>query len=215
MLPPLSAPAPRFTDVSLDHWIYPQLTDLAARQLVAGFPDGSFRPAATMTRAELATQLVRVFDLVNHVPASQYPDVPPSHWAGDSISRALQMRFLTGFPDQTFRPDQNATRLEVIMALANGLSLRSSRPPQTALQVYQDAQQIPDWAKVPLVAALDAGLMAIDPEATKLDPQRLASRAEVIALVHQALVYTGSLRALPPPSTTRSVSAEPPASRAN
>jgi hypothetical protein len=201
-LPPLSSAVPRFTDVPAEHWIYPRLADLAARELVAGFPDGSFRPSAAMTRAEFAAQLAQLFDLSNSVVGPQYTDVTSGHWAGSSIQRALEMRFLTGYPDHTFRPDQNITRLQAIVALANGLSLRSSRSTDAILKPYQDAQQIPTWAKAPVAAALEASLITAYPDSTKLAPHNLASRAEVVAMMHQALVYTGSLSPLPPRSVT-------------
>jgi hypothetical protein len=199
---PLSSTVPHFTDVPTEHWIYPRLSDLAVRELVAGFPDGSFRPSAAMTRAEFAAQLARLFNLSNSVVGSQYTDVTSGHWAGSSIQRALEMRFLTGYPDHTFRPDQNITRLQAIVALANGLSLRSSRSADAILKPYQDAQQIPTWAKAPVVAALEASLISAYPDATKLAPHNLASRAEVVAMMHQALVYTGSLSPLPPRPAT-------------
>ncbi len=153
-----------------------------------------------MTRAEFAAQLAQLFDLAllaNQAEPTPYPDVTTDHWAHQSIQRALQMGFLTGYPDQTFKPDQTITRLQVIVALANGLSLRSSRHPDSVLKPYQDAQQMPAWAKKLLVSALDVGLIAAYPETNKLDLQRLASRAEVVAILHQALVYTGSLSPLP------------------
>jgi hypothetical protein len=199
--PPIVFNQPSFVDVSVDHWVYPVLSDLAQRQLVAGFPDGSFRPAAPMTRAEFATQLARLFDFSPLAEGNHYADLTPNHWAHQNIQKALQMRFLTGYPDQTFQPDQTITRIQVLAALANGLSLKSSRSPDTVLKRYSDYQQVPSWAKPALVAALEADLVINFPDPVQLEPNRLANRAEVMAMMHQALVYTGKLPALAAPGS--------------
>jgi hypothetical protein len=195
---PLARPLRQFTDVPVDGWMTPILTDLAQRQLITGFPDGSFRPDQPMTRAEFATQLMRLFALAPRHTPGQYSDLTADHWAATNIQSALQMGFLSGYPDQTFRPEASITRLQVILALASGLSLKSSGNPDRALKAYPDYQQVPPWARAAVVAALEADVVVNYPDTTKLEPHRLASRAEVITMLRQALVYTGQLSPLPP-----------------
>jgi hypothetical protein len=199
--PPIIFSQPGFVDVPTDHWVYPVLLDLTQRQLVAGFPDGSFRPATPMTRAEFATQLSRLFDLAPSAEENSYADLSPDHWAYQHIQKALKMRFLTGYPNQTFQPEQTITRIQVVAALASGLSLKSSRSPDAVIKRYSDYQQVPPWAKTALVAALEADLVINFPDPAQLEPNRLANRAEVMAMMHQALVYTGKLPALPAPGS--------------
>lgn len=188
----------QFADVPPQAWINPILSDLAQRQLVSGFPDGSFRPEAPMTRAEFAAQINRLF-VLNPRPVQQtYPDLATTHWASGSIQSAMAMGFLSGYPDRTFRPEASVTRLQVILALASGLSLKTSQPPDLVLRDYLDAHQVPAWAKAPVVAALEADVVVNYPDTRNLAPNRLASRAEVVAMLRQALVYTGQLSPLPP-----------------
>jgi hypothetical protein len=194
---PVQEAGDSFTDLPQDHWVAPVVYDLASRQLLSGFPDGSFRPAAAMTRAEFAAQLARLFDFPQPTEVGAYTDVGLDHWATSAIQKSVDMRFLSGYPNDTFQPDQAVTRIHVIVALANGLALRSSRGAAAVLAPFDDREEVPPWALAPLVAALDADLVVNYPDQEQLEPNRLATRAEVTAMLHRALVYTGHLQAVP------------------
>lgn len=198
---PLVQGHPGFTDLSSGHWAWPILADLSQRNLIAGFPDDTFRPADPMTRAEFATQLAQLFNLPlgrSRLGAETlYTDMPPGHWAYGSVQHAVQMGFLSGYPDETFLPDQTISRLHVMVALANGLTLKSSSSATTVLKPYRDRGQVPPWAARSLVAATEAGLVVNHPDLSQLAPHRPASRAEVAAMLHRALIYTGTLQDVP------------------
>ncbi|PSR18316.1 hypothetical protein C8255_07970 [filamentous cyanobacterium CCP3] len=200
---PLVQGRPGFDDLNSGHWAWPVLNDLNQRSVIAGFPDGTFRPAAPMTRAEFATQLAQLFNLPLERSRlgeeTLYTDIDPDHWAYGNIQQAVQMGFLSGYPDSTFLPDQPISRLHVIVALANGLLLKSSSSATTALKPYKDKSQVPPWALGPLVAATETGLVINYPDRNQLAPNRLASRAEVAVMLHRALVYTGTLQEIPLP----------------
>lgn len=194
---------PSFNDLDTSHWAWPLLADLSQRNLVSGFPDGNFRPNAAMTRAEFAAQLARLFNFPRDRSLDPalvaYPDVSPDHWAYTSVQKSVTMGFLSGHSEGTFLPDQTISRIQVIVALANGLTLKSSRAATEALAPYVDQDQVPIWAIRQLVAATDAGLVVNYPEINILAPNHPASRAEVAAMLHRSLVYIGSLQAVPSP----------------
>jgi hypothetical protein len=194
---------PGFTDLDAGHWAWPLLSDLAQRELLAGFPDGSFRPADPMTRAEFAAQVARLFDFPQDRSQTQgavvYRDVTPNHWAYSSVHKAVQMGFLNGYPDGEFLPDETISRIHVVVALANGLTLKSSRAAANVLAPYADHTQVPPWAIRQLVAATETGLVVNYPALDTLAPNRPASRAEVAAMLHRAMVYTGTLQDVPFP----------------
>ncbi len=200
---PLVQGQPGFSDLNSGHWAWPILSDLNQRNLIAGYPDGTFRPADPMTRAEFATQLAQLFNLP--VERSRlggetlYTDMAPGYWAYGNVQQAVQMGFLSGYPDGTFLPDQTVSRIHVIVALANGLLLKSSSSPTTALNSYSDQEQVPPWALSSLVAATEARLVVNYPNRNQLAPNRPASRAEVAVMLHRALVYTGTLQDVPFP----------------
>ena len=100
-----------FTDLpfaSDDHCI----ASLSVIGLLRGYEDGSFRPDNPISRAECVILLSRLIE----VPAgsSTFSDVPETHWASSAISAGTSAGWLSGYPDGTFRPDQNITRLEAV-----------------------------------------------------------------------------------------------------
>lgn len=208
--PGRSQSAPVFIDVPAHHWIHPILQELGQRQLLKGFPDESFRPEASMTRAELAAQLAQL-TITNSahvnssntgqaIPNPSYRDVDPQHWAYRPIQSVVQTGYMTGYPDGSFRPDQPLTRLQVVVSLVRGLGLKGQSQAAQVLKPYEDRQNVPDWGAQALAAALEAGLVTGRPgSSSQLEPSALATRAEVMAMVHAVLVYTGELKPIAQP----------------
>ena len=107
-----------FTDVSENAWYADYIGYLAKYDIIKGYEDGTFRPDAPVTRAEFTTMTVRYYDLFNEVkyPANttKYPDVTASYWAVRDISFATNEKWLNGYADSSFKPDNNITRAEVV-----------------------------------------------------------------------------------------------------
>lgn len=195
---PSERPSP-FTDLPATHWAYPMVTELLNRELVSGFPDGSFRPEQPLTRAEFASQLARTFDLSFPREAQPFEDVNPDNWAIEEIQKSVRMGFLTGYPEEKFMPEQTIDRIQVITALTQGLNLKSSSGSRALLRYYEDYEQVPSWAIQSLTAATEAGLVVNHPDLSRLNPNRPASRAEVAATLYRALVYVGHLEDITSP----------------
>lgn len=196
---PIQTNPPGFNDVPSDYWAGPILADLVNRQLVAGFPDGTFRPDEPMTRAEFAAQLARLFDFPTKQTKPFYQDLAADYWAQSVVQQTVEMGFLSGYPENVFLPEQAISRIHVIVALAQGLNLKSSSGTTSVLKQYVDYQQVPPWAERQVVAATEARLVVNYPDLTYLEPDRLATRAEVMAMIHRALVYTGQLQEVASP----------------
>ncbi len=188
-----------FTDLPTSHWVYPMVSELASRKVISGFLDGSFRPEQPMTRAEFASQLARAFNLSLVYNPQQFIDISSESWAAKDIQSAIQMGFLTGYPDGMFFPNQPISRIQVLTALAKGLNLNSSSSSKVVLRYFQDYDQVPSWAINPLVAATEAGLVVNYPDVDWLTPNRPANRAEVTAIIYRALVYIGHLEDISSP----------------
>ena len=76
--------ATNYTDVVSNHWAYEAINDLSAKEILLGYPDGTFSPDRPITRAELAKILVLSLNLVNNYSAD-YKDISPNHWAYDYV----------------------------------------------------------------------------------------------------------------------------------
>lgn len=191
---PTTAKVPSFPDVPQDLWARPYIEALAAQGLISGFLDGSFKPGNAITRAEFAALLQKAFEQKQQKQVTPFTDVKPNFWALPAIQEATKGGFMQGYPGNVFRPDQQIPRVQVIVALANGIGLPPATNPQQVLQTYQDAAQIPNYARGAVAAATQAGLVANYPNSKVLNPNRNANRAEVAAMAYQALVKAGKMQ---------------------
>lgn len=137
-----------------------EIRALMALGWAAGFGDGTFRPDAAVTRAQLAAMITRAFLAdASAAGAPTFRDVPSTHWASRAIAQAAARGFLRGYPDGTFRPEQTLTRLELSVALANGLGLRGGSWGDVE-RVYADAAEVPSWARSAVANAEREGMFA-------------------------------------------------------
>lgn len=180
-----------FSDIQ-NHWARSFIEALAQRGIVTGFPDGSFRPNLSMTRAEFAAIIAKAFSTPIKRPYITFVDVPDTNWAAGVIQKAYEIGFISGFPDKRFRPQERISRVQVLVSLVNGLELASKVKPDlsTSLSLlYQDAAAIPDYARDEVAIATRAGLVVSYPNVYVLNPNLAATRADVAAFIYQALAY--------------------------
>lgn len=191
-------PSPQsFTDVPPGFWAKPYIDRLAAQGLVSGLPTRQFEPSRPMTRAEFTAQVARAFEMPPQRPGQSFTDIAPDFWGTSAIQSAVQMGFVTGYPNREFRPNEIVTRLQVLTALATGLSLTPPNASDALLQPYEDAAAIPDWAKDQVAAAIAAGIIAPSPTGiNQLRPDEPATRAEVATLIYNTLAYMGQIAPL-------------------
>ncbi len=117
-LPLTSPPTPRFRDVPPNHWAYGYIEALAAANISVGYPDGSYRPNARISRAELVKLTVLASGALAYSgPFTDYPDVPPSHWAYQYIKTATHRQWVGGYADGFFRPNAPSSRAELAKLL--------------------------------------------------------------------------------------------------
>lgn len=177
-----------FSDLQ-NHWARESIVQLAEQKIVSGYPDGRFRPDATITRAEFAAVLNKAFPNIQPVRNfNRFTDVPESHWAYAVIQFACERAFFVGYPDGTFKPDQLLPRLQAITILANGLKYEAPQQLNELLNLYfDDGNQVPDYAKKPVAAAIVGKLVVNYPNVRQFKPDRNTTRGEVAALICQGL----------------------------
>lgn len=193
---PIVMPAPvfaqaSFPDVSSSYWAATFIQELVNRGIIAGFPDGSFRPEEPVTRAQFAAMLSKAFQKSAIRQPSSFNDVPSTYWAIQAIQEAYTTGFMAGFPDGSFKPELNIPRAQVLVALANGLNYTTTGSVETVLAFYNDASAIPNFARPSIAAATEKQLVVNYPDVKTLAPNEVATRAEVAAFIYQALVSQG------------------------
>ena len=179
------SPPDSFSDIQ-NHWAKPFIEGLLDKGLISGFKDGTFKPDEKMTRAQYAALLVKAFNPSAKRNAINFTDVAADLWAKDVIQQAYRGEFLSGFPKNTFKPNDNVQRAQVIVSLVNGLGLSASD--ETVLSIYSDRAAIPDYAKDEVNTATKKEIVVSYPDTKQLNPTKDATRAEVAAMVYQALV---------------------------
>ena len=106
----------RYFDVAASEWYNTAVSTLSSMGIITGYPDGTFRPNAYITRAEFAAIAAR-FDPSGDKTTASFRDIL-NHWAKDEISIAYNNSWVDGYPDGTFGPQRNITRAET-MTLVN------------------------------------------------------------------------------------------------
>lgn len=101
------APAINLSDIS-GHWAKVNIEKLVALGAICGYPDGTFKPESTITRAEFATVLVKAFKL-GAKQGKMFADTA-SHWAKDYIATASSYGIINGYDSARFGPDDPVTR---------------------------------------------------------------------------------------------------------
>lgn len=165
-----------------------EIRALSDRGFIAGFPDGTFRPNAAVTRAQFAAMVDSAFLADRPAARASFPDVPSSHWAAGAIGRAHAAGFLRGYPDGAFRPDQTITRVEVVVSLANGLGFSQGEWRSTAGR-FTDSASVADWARASVANADAEGMFSnARLHQGRLQPTQAASRGVVASYVYLAQV---------------------------
>ncbi|MEB3225789.1 MAG: S-layer homology domain-containing protein [Synechococcus sp.] len=196
---PVVAQTSQFPDVPNNYWANGFINELVNRGIIAGFPDGSLRPDAPVTRAQFAAMVQKALPKSQDRTAITFGDVPTNYWALNAINNAYEMGFLSGYPGQVFRPEQNIPREQVLVALANGLNYVARNNVNTTLGYYQDGANIADFARGPIAAATERKMVVNYANLQQLNPKRNATRAEVAAFIYQALFSQGQVQALNSP----------------
>ena len=160
----------------------------------------SFSADQQITRAELAVILDQAFPFAPlRNPAIAFEDVGNNFWAAAAIQNSYRKGFWRGVTNK-FRPQTFLTRQEVMVALAHGLNLPSPPNSQNYLSsLFADANALSPSAIAPVAALTKKNMVVNYPNIQQLNPRRLITKAELSAILYQALVYSGQLPAIGSP----------------
>ena len=167
-----------FSDVD-NHWGQTYIDYLASQGLISGFPDGTFKPNETLTRAQVSSILSSELNL-NPEPAS-FPDVSASHWANGHIGAVVSQGIMNGYPDGSFRPDNPMTRAEVSAVIAAAYNMTQS----TSNSPFSDLAQN-HWSFSNVMALLDSYVISGYPDGT-FRPNNSMTRAEFSVVMGKAI----------------------------
>lgn len=171
------------------YWGEAYVSNLAARGIIGGFPDGTFHPNDNITRAQFAAIAVKALNVPPNTGSASFNDVPAKYWGAAAIGAVSNAGLVTGFPNGSFAPEDKLTRAQALVILAKALGNGYSSPSE--LNNFNDAASIPSWALPSVTRAASAHIIANFPDAATIAPNALATRGEVAALMYQTLLALG------------------------
>jgi len=124
--PPQANSSHPFSDIS-GHWAEGYIEELYDLRITGGYPDGTYRPDNTVTRAEMAVFLLNSLDIsvspVGYVPDHNFIDIT-GHWAEPWINELANLGITGGYPDDTYRPGNLVSRAEMAVFLVKAFDLQ-------------------------------------------------------------------------------------------
>lgn len=134
-----------YSDVAYGKWYNNPISTMSALGIITGYPDGTFKPNKPITRAEFAAIAAR-FDETQSGKSATFSDVI-GHWAAKEIGIAYYNDWIKGYPDGTFKPDQNITRAEAMTLINRVLERKPESPADllTDMNKWTDNMDTSKW----------------------------------------------------------------------
>lgn len=176
----LAAPAAHALSDIKGHWAEDTINNLINLEILHGYPDGTFRPNQSITRAEMAKILAVTFNLKSSKDVS-FTDTG-DHWAKDYIAALVENNITNGITDGAFHPERPVTRAEITDMMLRLLNV--GLPEEYTLNVTPSFTDLkddsPDFAKVETAFRLGILPGYYQPE---FNPSRLVSRADTAWMI--------------------------------
>ncbi len=195
---PTGAAAPlvsAFEDVPNGYWAGCEINKLTENNIIAGYPDRTFKPNLPVSRAEMAAMTVKGYNLLNTDTApchKSFKDVPRNFWGSKMINKAVANGLMEGYPNNTFKPNKPVTRAEAFSILAKGINCPMDLcQANEILSKYCDADTVPEWAKISVAKAIQSGALNDAPKPDMINANKDASRAEIASMLENIRVSLG------------------------
>lgn len=168
-----------FTDVSSDSWYYEAVQYVVKHGLMNGYGNGKFGPNDDMTRGQFAQIIYNKTGKPAVAKDSGFIDVVNSDWYYDAVTWAADNKFVSGYGNGRFGPDDAVTREQLAVML-----WRYEGEPETSgnLSQFADGSKIGDYAVNAFKWAVENGIVN-GKGSDVLDPKGKATRAEVATML--------------------------------
>ncbi|QJD86606.1 S-layer homology domain-containing protein [Cohnella herbarum] len=175
----------KFSDIA-GHWAEASIKQAVYGGIVKGYANGTFKPNATVTRAEFAVMLMNALKPQGNGAELKFTDnATIGAWAKNAVAQGVQAGIIKGGNDGSFRPNAEVTRAEMAVMIANALGKSSEANATTG---FADDKDIPAWAKGSVAIAKQAGIVQ-GKSGNKFAPQDNATRAEAVTVLLKMLTH--------------------------
>ncbi|MGD0620904.1 MAG: S-layer homology domain-containing protein, partial [Thermacetogeniaceae bacterium] len=153
-------------------------------------PDGTFKPGATVTRAEFATMLVNALGQNTAGTTGQFTDVTPDSWCYNSVNTAVYAGLVSGTGDHLFAPNAAITREQMAVMVAHALGTRAPTVDGTELTAFSDRSAVSSWAVTGMEEGVKSGIVS-GMNTDTLAPDDDATRAQAAVMIYKMLTVLG------------------------
>ena len=178
-----------FSDVPSSIWCYNAISNLCAKRIVSGYPDGTFQPNSNITRAEFCAMLVNALGLSASETEVSFTDVSPSDWYYSPVSTAVSADLVSGMGNGAFAPNAPITREQMAVMVAKALGNHAPTVAGSELNPFSDSSSVDSWAIKGMEQAIKAGI--VNGMNGTLAPLDNATRAQSAAMIYKLLDVLG------------------------
>lgn len=182
--------AQNFSDIKPEHPSYKYVTELAKDGVVAGYPDGTFKPEANITKAEFATMAIKALKLENEPTTTvcNFQDVNKNHWAYSMLEKAVHFDLIKN-TNTKFLPESNVSRGHVTEIVINSLTTDaiSEKDAKNLLaNHYSDSNNLTQPLLTKVAQAEKLGILVKYPKnINKIAANEPATRAEMVEFLYK------------------------------
>ncbi|MCD7904758.1 MAG: S-layer homology domain-containing protein [Clostridiales bacterium] len=179
-----------FSDVDSETEAGAAIAKMYENGYITGYTDGTFRPDGSITRAELVrivNQTLRL-ERISEDTVSSYSDVEEAAWYYEDIIIAQEQGYVSGFPDGTFRPNENITREQFCTILSQFYSFS---PLESYTEVVSD--EISGWAEDYVYAVLSYGIMNLEDDNAFRATENITRGEVCLAMVNFIITDEGEV----------------------
>lgn len=176
----------KFEDVNKDAWYADAVRYCVANGYANGMSETKFSPNSTLTRAQFVQLLSGIdgVDLDEYADVeSGFSDVKKGAWFHDAITWAVKNKYVAGMSPDTFKPNDNLTREQLVRILYNYAESKGMNVDGRAdLTIFEDDNKISAWAYEELGWAVDVGIVT-GMTKTTVAPKGTATRAQAMQII--------------------------------
>ncbi|MGG1657972.1 PQQ-binding-like beta-propeller repeat protein [Brevibacillus sp. NRS-1366] len=167
------------------HWAKNAIIQAVSKEIVKGYPDGTFKPDRTVTRAEFAVLLMNALKPTGKGAALAFADKDAiGSWAVGQIAQCVELGIINGYSDGTFRPNKTITHAEMIVMVVRAANLPIADDIATA--GYLDDASIPPFARSQVAAAKLYGITSYIAD-NRFGPSEPSTRAKAVTAIMNML----------------------------
>ena len=154
---------------------------------IRGYPNGTFRPDGNITRAEIATMVIRALGITpGQYAVPSYSDVQRGSWPYPYIEEATSRGYLGGYPNGSFRPSSNMTRAELAAMLSRIAALHGKYEMEPETGIFYDDLNPNAWYYEEVLSAIRFGIIGTG-EGGPFRPNERVTRAESVGMINRLL----------------------------